>query len=281
MLNLAMLLELSARRDPGKIAVILDDIKLRYAELNGAANKIANGLVRLGIEPGDKIAIMLPNTPHFVMCYYAILKTGATVVPLNVLFKRHEVEYHLEDSDAVALIVWEGFLGEAGEGFQKAKSCGRLIVAQAPGGSSASAAPLPADALPLNALMADTAPTFESHPTMPDDTAVILYTSGTTGRPKGAELSHFNMLFNTMVSSEKLMELRRDEIGLAALPLFHSFGQTCVMNNMLYAGGTITLMTRFEPQKALEVLARDRVSYFAGVPTMYFYLRMSSRIILL
>jgi long-chain acyl-CoA synthetase len=268
MLNLAMLLELSARRDPGKVAVILDDIKLRYAELNGAANKIANGLVNLGVRPGDKVAIMLPNTPHFVMCYYAILKAGATVVPLNVLFKRHEVEYHLDDSDAVALIVWEGFLGEAAAGFQKAKNCRNLVVAQMPGSTTQ----LPNGALPLNALMADAPPVFDTVQTMPDDTAVILYTSGTTGRPKGAELSHANMLFNTMACAEKLMNIGRDEVGLAALPLFHSFGQTCVMNNMLYAGATITLLPRFEPQKALEVMARDKVTYFAGVPTMYFYL---------
>jgi long-chain acyl-CoA synthetase len=95
MLNLAILLEESARRTPGKTAVILDSIRLNYAELNGAANKIANGLTKLGIRPGDKVAIMLPNTPHFPMCYYGILKAGATVVPLNLLFKRHEVEYHL------------------------------------------------------------------------------------------------------------------------------------------------------------------------------------------
>jgi long-chain acyl-CoA synthetase len=107
-----MLLENNVRRDSGKVALILDDMKLRYAEVNGAANKFANGLVGLGVRPGDKVALMLPNTPHFVICYYAILKVGATVVPLNVLFKRHEVAYHLEDSDAVALIVWEGFLAE-------------------------------------------------------------------------------------------------------------------------------------------------------------------------
>jgi long-chain acyl-CoA synthetase len=248
MLNLAMLLELSARRDPGKVAVILDDIKLRYAELNGAANKIANGLANLGIKPGEKVAIMLPNTPHFVMCYYAILKAGATVVPLNVLFKRHEVEYHLDDSNSVALIVWEGFLGEAAEGFQKAKNCRNLVVAQMPG----STVQLPEGALPLNALMVDTAPIFDTVQRMPDDTA--------------------NMLFNTMTCAEKLMAIGRNEVGLAVLPLFHSFGQTCVMNNMLYAGATITLLPRFEPQKALEVMARDRVTYFAGVPTMYFYL---------
>jgi len=268
MLNLAMLLEISARRTPAKVAVMLDDTKLRYAELNGAANKIANGLVKLGVRAGDKVALMLPNTPHFVMCYYAILKLGATVVPLNVLFKRHEVAYHLDDSDAVALIVWEGFLGEAAEGAKQASGCRNLIVAQAPG----SQAELPAGALPLGALMVDTPPTFDTVPTMPDDTAVILYTSGTTGRPKGAELSHLNMLFNAYLGAEKILRVGPDEVGLAVLPLFHSFGQTCVMNALIYAGGTITLLPRFEPQKALEVLVRDRVTYFAGVPTMYFYL---------
>src|SRR5262245_49351027 len=168
MLNLAMLLEQSARREPGKVALIFDDIQLRYAELNGAANKIANGLVKLGVEPGDKVALMVPNTPHFVICYYAILKAGGVVVPLNVLFKRHEVEYHLNDSDASALIVWEGFLGEAAEGFSKATNCRNLIVAQAPGSTAA----VPEGALPLNALMADTSPAFDTVPTMPDDTAV-------------------------------------------------------------------------------------------------------------
>lgn len=268
MLNLATLLEMSTRRNPGKVAVILDDMKLRYAEVNGAANKIANGLVQLGVKQGDKVAIMLPNTPHFVLCYYAILKLGATVVPLNVLFKRHEVEYHLEDSDAVALIVWEGFLAEAAEGFRAAETCHHLIVAQAPNSQNA----LPDDAKPLAALMADTAPVFDIAQTMPDDTAVILYTSGTTGRPKGAELSHANMFFNAMIGVEKILKTAEDEVGLAALPLFHSFGQTCVMNSMIYSGATMTLLPRFDPQKALEVMARDKVTYFAGVPTMYFYL---------
>jgi long-chain acyl-CoA synthetase len=268
MLNLAILLELSARRDPGKVALILDDMKLRYAEVNGAANKIANGLVKLGVGPGDKVALMLPNTPHFVLCYYAILKVGATVVPLNVLFKRHEVEYHLEDSDAVALIAWEGFLEEAAEGYRKVEACRHLIVAQAP----ASTAELPAGALALNALLSDNSPAFDTFQTQPDDTAVILYTSGTTGRPKGAELTHFNMFFNAMCGAEKVLKTESDEIGLAVLPLFHSFGQSCVMNTLLYAGATISLLPRFEPQKALEVMERDHVTFFAGVPTMYFYL---------
>ncbi|HEU4327790.1 MAG TPA: long-chain fatty acid--CoA ligase [Roseiflexaceae bacterium] len=268
MLNLAMVLDIAARRDPAKVALILDSMQLRYGELAGAVNKIANGLVQLGVRPGDKVALMLPNTPHFVMCYYAILKAGGVVVPLNVLFKQHEIHYHLDDSDAVALIAWEGFLGEAAMGFKLADRCKHLIVPQAPGSTTE----LPEGALPLTALMADTAPTFDLHPTSPDDTAVILYTSGTTGRPKGAELTHFNMFFNAYIGAEKILKTEPDEIGLAVLPLFHSFGQTCVMNSLIYAGGTLTMLPRFEPQKALEVMQRDRVTYFAGVPTMYFFL---------
>jgi long-chain acyl-CoA synthetase len=269
MLNLAMLLEQSARREPGKVALILDDIKLRYAEVNGAANKVANGLTRLGVKPGDKVAMMLPNTPHFVIAYYAILKAGGVVVPLNVLLKRHEIEYHLDDSDATVLIVWEGFLSEAAEGFSKAKKCRNLVVAQAP----VSTAVIPEGALPLNALLADTSPVFDTVQTMPDDTAVILYTSGTTGQPKGAELSHFNMFFNAMVCTEKLgPKAQPDDVVLVALPLFHSFGQTCLMNSTLYSGGALTLMARFDPQKALEIMQRDRVTHFSGVPTMFFYL---------
>lgn len=268
MLNLAIILEESARRSPAKTAVILDSIRLNYAELNGAANKIANGLTRLGVRPGDKVAMMIPNTPHFPMCYFGILKAGATVVPLNVLFKRDEVRYHLEDSDSVALIVWEGFLDEAAPGFRMVDACRHLIVAQAPG----STATLPDGAIPLGSLLAEHPPVFDTVQTMPDDTAVILYTSGTTGRPKGAELTHANMFLNATICTDKLLNVTSETVGLAVLPLFHSFGQTCVMNSLIYAGGTITMLPRFEPQKALEVMARDRVTYFAGVPTMYFYL---------
>lgn len=268
MLNLGLLLDQSTRRDPGKVALILDDYKLRYGEVNGAANKIANALVSLGVQPGDKVALMMANTPHFPICYYGILKAGATVVPLNVLFKQNEVQYHLDDSDSVALIAFEAFLGDAGPGFKKAESCHHLIVVQAPGSTN----PLPDGALSFNQIMAEQPATFEAVPTMPDDTAVILYTSGTTGRPKGAELSHFNMFFNAMVCAEKLLGVSPEDVLLATLPLFHSFGQTCVMNLSMYLGATITMLPRFDPIKAAEIIKRDKVTVFAGVPTMYFYL---------
>jgi long-chain acyl-CoA synthetase len=268
MLNLALLLEQSARRTPGKLAVIMDDYTLRYAELNGAANKIANALTAMGVRPGDKVAIMLPNTPHFPICYYGILKAGATVVPLNVLFKHREVQYHLDDSDAVALIAWEGFADEAAQGFRQAESCHNLIVVHAPGSTT----PLPEGAHSFGRLLADASPAFDTVQTGPGDTAVILYTSGTTGRPKGAELSHFNMFFNAMVCAEKLLGIDENDVLMAVLPLFHSFGQTCVMNVTMHLGATMTLLPRFDPVKAAAIIKRDQVSFFAGVPTMYFYL---------
>jgi long-chain acyl-CoA synthetase len=184
------------------------------------------------------------------------------------LLKHGEIQYHLEDSDAVALIAFEGFLSEAAQGFRGAEGCRSLVVVQAPGSTN----PIPDGAASFNQIMAEQSPAFDTVQTGPGDTAVILYTSGTTGRPKGAELSHFNMFFNAMVGVEKLLNVKDDEIGLAVLPLFHSFGQTCVMNALIYAGASITMLPRFEPLKAMEIIQRDKVTYFAGVPTMYFYL---------
>lgn len=266
-LNLAIILQESARLYPHKTAVICGDQRLSYAELNAAANQVANALRSLGIRPGDKVAMMLPNVPQFPIIYYAILKLGATVVPLNTLFRASEVEYHLEDSDSVAFFVWEAQAEEARKAFIKVETCRHMVVVNSPGSDY-----LPEGALSYDALRAVASPNFELVWTMPDDTAVILYTAGTTGRPKGAELTHFNMFYNAVFTADRLLGLTCHDVGLAALPLFHSFGQTCVMNTLIYVGGTISMLPRFEPDRALEAIQRDRVTYFAGVPTMYFYL---------
>jgi long-chain acyl-CoA synthetase len=267
MLNLALLLEQSSAREPDKLAVMLDEEQLTYADLDAAANRVAGALVQLGVQPGDKVALLLPNIPEFPICYYGILKAGAVVVPLNVLFKHSEIAYHLEDSDAVVLIAWEHLMGEAAAGFHQSETCKQMVLVQSPGSTQ----PLPHGAQSLHELVADQPPLFDTMQTMPDDTAVILYTSGTTGRPRGAELTHFNMFFNALVSATAL-DITENDVGLVALPLFHALGQTCMMNLCFYLGATITLLPHFEPTRAFEIITRDRVSYFAGVPTMYFYL---------
>lgn len=269
-LNLATLLTESTKRNPAQLAVIFDDFKMRYAELNAAANKFANVLGELGVQRGQKVALMLPNIPQFMIAYYGTLKAGAVVVPLNVLLKAPEVSFHLEDSDSVALIAWEGFLGEAVPGYQAVSTCHNLVVVNAPGSNNL---PPVENAKSFNQLMANASHVFDLAPTNPEDTAVILYTSGTTGKPKGAELTHFNMFFNALNGVHYLgIEWKPTDVALVALPLFHSFGQSAVMNIAIMAGATVSLMARFDPVKAFEVMQRDKVTAFSGVPTMYFYL---------
>jgi len=265
-LNLALLVQASAKTYPERTAIILDDVRYSYSQLDILTNKFANVLHSLGVERGDKVALMMPNIPAFTIAYFGILKLGATVIPLNVLFKAPEVAYHLEDSDSVALVVYEGFLEEAAKGFENVRETCHNLVVFAPQGN------VPGGAFDLMALLKEAPSTFDIMQTMPDDTAVILYTSGTTGRPKGAELTHFNMFYNAAFAADRLMGATPDDVVLAALPLFHSFGQTCCQNLAMYAGCALTMMPHFTPQDALNVFQRDRVTVFAGVPTMYWYL---------
>ena len=209
--------------------------------------------------PGEQVALMIPNTPEFTIGYFGILYAGCTVVPLNVLLSAPEVTYHLQDSESRVLIAHPLFAEPATKG---ASDAGVPIVWSS--GEASGAESLVA--------MAQGAPLTTMHQTAATDTAVILYTSGTTGKPKGAELTHSNLLINCAVVVPRLLPIDRDHVALATLPLFHSFGQTCIQNATIAVGGTFTLLPRFSPEEALAIIARDRVTLFAGVPTMYFAL---------
>ncbi|MFW5943388.1 MAG: long-chain-fatty-acid--CoA ligase, partial [Chloroflexota bacterium] len=270
MLNLAVLLEESAREAPERTAVIFDETKLSYAAVNAAANQVAGGLTNLGIRPGDKVALSCPNLPYFPIVYYGILKAGAVVVPLNVLLKPREIAYHLQDSDAKAYFCFEGTeqlpMGQMGHGgFQQAEGCEDFIVITA---NPAAQSPIEG-AMTLGMLMHEQPPTYPTLQTNSDDTAVILYTSGTTGRPKGAELTHMNMLMNARLADNMYEVHPGEDVHLVALPLFHSFGQSVQMNAGFYVQATLTLLPRFDPDSALGLMDRDNVTIFAGVPTMY------------
>jgi long-chain acyl-CoA synthetase len=249
--NLAQILVDSAHRDPDHVAIKLDDIELTYAQLDGASAHAVGLLREHGLERGDRVGIMLPNVPYFPVCYYGVLRAGGVVVPMNVLLKKREVAFYLNDSGAKLLFAWEDFAQDAQAGADEAGAeC--LLVKLGEFEHEVGRA----EAITEVAGTAD------------EDTAVILYTSGTTGTPKGAELTNVNLARNAEVS-RALFELGPDAITLGALPLFHSFGQTCGLNATIGGGGTLTLIPRFDPGKALEIIERDHVNVFQGVPTMY------------
>ncbi|MBA3471432.1 MAG: long-chain fatty acid--CoA ligase [Herpetosiphonaceae bacterium] len=277
-LTMASMIEDHARKRPERTAIIFNDMRFSYGQLNAMANMIANGLVGLGIKPGDHVAMSCPNLPYFPMVYYGILKAGAVVVTLNVLLKPREIAYHLQDSNAKALICFEGTaelpMGQmAKAGFDEVPECEHLIVM-----TTNPAAPAPIEgARTLGQLMYNQPPTFATHQPRPDDTAVMLYTSGTTGQPKGAELSHMNLLLNAMIARDlalPVMEFGAEaqNVVLVTLPLFHATAQQAQMNANLFAGATLTLMPRFEPGPVLEVMKRDKVNLWTGVPTMFWAL---------
>ncbi|MGD9720989.1 MAG: long-chain fatty acid--CoA ligase [Pirellulales bacterium] len=267
MLNLAIVLSENAQRVPDRVAVISEEQKLTYGELETLSNRLASSLAKLGLHQGQKMLLMLPNIPEFVVAYYGILKPGGVVVPINILYKQREIEFLLEDSEAIGIIACTEYLAEALEAYRNVETCRHLILVDFPGKAPALGEP---GVHRFDDLIARGSPQFETVPTSPDDTAVIGYTSGTTGKPKGAELSHFNLFYQCRMLPQMSDEVwREDEVRMAVLPLFHSYGQSCVMNTVLAMGSTLSLMVRFDPVKTMEKIQCDKVTHFAAVPTMY------------
>ena len=250
-MNLATILTDSAAQGPDRAALRLEDVDLSYGLLDGATAHMAGLLAEKGVGPGDRVGIMLPNVPYFAVCYFGVLRAGAVVVPMNVLLKRREVEFYTRDPEAKVVLAWHAFADDAQAGAQEA---GAECVLVTPG--------------EFEHMVGAAPPRTEVADTADSDTAVILYTSGTTGTPKGAELTHANLKRNCEVS-RGLFDLGADAVTLGALPLFHAFGQTCGLNATIAGGGMLTLIPRFDPGKALEIIERDQVTVFEGVPTMY------------
>jgi long-chain acyl-CoA synthetase len=268
--NLSILLEDSARRYPDRDAVVLGDTRLTYGQVNGAANQVANLLVSKGIGSGDKVALTCPNLPFFPIIYYGILKAGAVVVPLNVLNKGREVTYYLEDSEARAYFCFQGTpelpMGQEGHtGFEKAAGCTEFFMVMADPAASSSIE----GTTTLGEALAGQSPVFESVGCAETDTAVILYTSGTTGQPKGAELTHSNLVLNALTCNRLFASTPATDTHLVTLPLFHSFGSTVQMNAGFSMAATLVLLPRFDAEQAVALLQKEKVTFFAGVPTMY------------
>jgi long-chain acyl-CoA synthetase len=247
-MNLADLMTTSAERYSDRTAIRQDGVALSYAALERASAVVAGLLQARGVRPGDRVGVMLPNVAYFPVCYYGALRAGAAVVPMHMLLKEREVAHYTADSGARVLFVGHDFAEEAQAGAHDTE----VIVVE----------PAAFDALLAGSEPADP---IDREPT---DTAVILYTSGTTGTPKGAELTHANLTANVRASLE-LFDIGPDTVTLGALPLFHAFGQTCGLNATMAGGGSLSLLPRFSAGAALETIERDRVTVFEGVPTMF------------
>jgi long-chain acyl-CoA synthetase len=278
MLNLSVLLEDSARNFPDRDALVLGDTRLTYAQVNAAANQVANLLVERGIAPGDKVALSCPNLPYFPIVYYGVLKAGAVVVPLNVLLKGREVAYHLGDADVKAYFCFEGTadlaIGAEGHaGFLAAQEAGQadgkaveqffLITADP-------AAPSPIEGTEtLGQALAGKSPLFDAVVTEPSDTAIILFTSGTTGQAKGAELSHSNTMMNVLTMNRLFGNQPASDTHVLTLPLFHTFGATVQMHAGFATAATLLLVPRFDAEQVIGLMQKEVVTFFAGVPTMW------------
>ncbi len=277
-LNLASIIEHHARLTPDREAIVCHEKRLTFKKLNELSNKAAHALVEIGIGRGDKVALACPNLPFFPIVYYAIMKAGAAVVPLNILFKEREIAYHLRDSDAKAVFVFEGTdelpLAEiVKKGFDQVETCKNLVVMTLDPNASA---PFE-NSKTLTEITKDKSVIFETVSTAPDDTCAILYTSGTTGQPKGAELTHLNLMTNVATTYAIHIQMQDFTDGeqktcLITLPLFHTTGQTCQMNTNLYGGNRVVLLPRFDPKMTLEAMVKERVNFWTGVPTMYWAL---------
>jgi long-chain acyl-CoA synthetase len=249
--NLASILTETAEKRGDRTAVKLDDTEVSYEVLNEGSKRIAGLLREKGVEAGERVGIMLPNVPYFPTIYYGILRAGCVVVPMNVLLKGREVQFYLEDPKAKLLFAWHDFSEAAEKG---AGEAGAECILVNPG--------------EFEQLVMEQDPVEEVAESDAGDTAVILYTSGTTGKPKGAELTHDNLKRNATIAG-RLVDVSEEDVELGALPLFHSFGQTCNMNGAIAVGAMMTQLPRFDPDKALEIIERDKVTIFQGVPTMY------------
>ena len=251
-MNLAASLARNAADNPDRVAIHLGDQTTSYGELDDQSARVAGLLAARGIAPGTPIGIMLPNVPEFASVYYGILRTGAVVVPMNPLLKAREIAYYLGDSGAPVIFAWHVTAPEVEIGAKEAGAEAILV-----------------DPATFPDILATASPAPQVVDRAAYDTAVVLYTSGTTGHPKGAELTHANLINNVEVSAADLFQLGPDDLIFGGLPLFHAFGQTCTLNAAIMTGASLSVLPRFDAAKALGILADQRVTIFAGVPTMF------------
>jgi len=265
-MNIAQNVERGCCLFPNKPALIFEGKYFTYKDLNQMANRVANGLRGLGIERGERVALLLPNIPEFIISYLGIQKIGAIAVSVNTSLKSDELKFILNDCSATALITTETLYENVPK--QDLPHLKHILIAEGNAVKGVS----------LSELMANASSSARAVEMKPDDAAAILYTSGTTGFPKGATLSHANVISN-MYSMNHCCGMRPNDIMLLFLPMFHCFGQNAIFNSALNTCATIVLHRSFDPEAVLTSVQDYNVTTFFGVPTTFILLwaRASTR----
>lgn len=254
------MLEGLARYQPDGIAVLFEDQKLTYRELNREINRLANGLIGLGIKRGDFVMTHIPNSMRFIIIHYAIIRTGATVIPLNVMYRAHEIRYIGQNSEACAIIVDAGLWKGNATVKDDLPNLKHVIISNGTADEGT---------VSLDAVFTDneTAPKIDCHM---DDIVSVIYTSGTTGRPKGATQTHRSIISNVMGCCTR-NKFSRDDRLVCGLPMYNNFAISVVMMSAFFTGATLVVVDRFDARKVLDAIREYRGTYFAGTPTMFSY----------
>ncbi|MFS8639226.1 MAG: long-chain fatty acid--CoA ligase [Symbiobacteriaceae bacterium] len=282
------LLEQAAQQRPGHEAIIFFNRRLTYAQLDEAAGRFARALADLGVRPGDRVAVMLPNCPQFVIAYYGALKAGAIVVNHSPLYTARELEFQLNDSGCETIVALDMAYRTVRE-VRSRTPLRRVILTRiheymppllrwlyplkAKRDGTWTEVPAGDDVLWFQDLLARAGGPAPGLRVDPDEVALLQYTGGTTGRSKGAMLTHRNLLANALQAAEWLLQGRMEDGPrhriLGVIPFFHVYGMTTVMNLGIAIQGTMILLPRFTVEDVLKAVNRYKPTMFPGVPTMY------------
>ncbi|MGD0021052.1 MAG: AMP-binding protein [Smithellaceae bacterium] len=256
-ISLALLLEESANKYADRTVLISDDKRVIYSQLNRNVNAVAHLLSETGVVKGDKVALMLPNIPEFFYCYFAAVKLGAVAVPLNTSSTPYELNYLLENSDAKVLMTVEAARKRYEEIQNKLSTCQNLITVDSPAENS-----------PFRRALKSGNFSNPGETISPDDPAAIIYTSGLTGKSLGAVLTHRNLCSQSHLIHSCVKRTHLD-IGLSLIPLFHSFGSTVNMINVIRTGCSVVMMDRFTMDGLFSAIQKEKITYICAVPRLY------------
>jgi len=256
-MNLSLLLEEAVKKFADRPVLISDGQRVNYDQLNLRVNSIAHFLRQDGVGKGDKVALMLPNIPEFVYCYFAAIKLGAVAVHLNNTSTSHELIYLLENSESKVLITSEVNRKKYEEIRPKITSCKILVTVDSPDQNAPFKKAISAEQFPAPDVLIN-----------PEDPATIIYTSGLTGKPLGAVLTHRNLCSQSHLIQSYVKRTSVD-VGLSLIPLFHSFGSTVNMINVIRTGCSVVMMDRFTMDSLLNAIQKEKITYICAVPRLY------------